>query len=247
MVKYVPYISNKTKLSSKVILSDTSIVLGPSRIGSFTILDNNVIIGYPRKSSLRSAISKLNESKISKDYLTILDSVSEGSTIGSNCHIRPGTVIYELVELGDNVETGHNVMIREETRVGDNVVIGTLTVIEGHVVIGNNVRIESGVFIPINTYIGNNVFLGPYVVITNDKYPLSRRLKGAVIEDGAIVGANAVLIAGVKVGEEAVIAAGSVVTKDVPPRSVVAGVPAKVVGKREEYERKKKLWEGSNP
>ncbi len=243
----MPYISNKTKLSSKVILSDTSIVLGPSRIGNFTILDNNVIVGYPRRSSLRSAVSRLNESKIGKDYLMILDSVSKGSTIGNNCHIRPGTVIYELVELGNNVETGHNVMIREEAKVGNNVVIGTLSVIEGHVTIGNNVRIESGVFIPVNTYIGNNVFLGPYVVITNDKYPLSSKLKGATIEDGAIVGANAVLIAGVRVGEGAVIAAGSVVTKDVPPKSVVAGVPAKVIGKREDYERKKKLWEGSDP
>ena len=243
----MPYISSKARLGSRLLISDTSIVLGPSRIGNFTILDNGTIVGYPRRSSLRSVINELNKSEVGDDYLKILDSASKGSIIGSNCHIRPGTVIYESVELGNNVETGHNVMIREETRIGDNVIIGTLSVIEGHVTIGNNVRIESGVFIPINTYIGNNVFLGPYVVITNDKYPLSSKLKGATIEDGAIVGANAVLIAGVRVGEEAVIAAGSVVTKDVPPKSVVAGVPAKVIGRREEYERKKKLWEGSDP
>ncbi len=90
------------------------------------------------------------------------------------------------------------------------------------------------------------MFLGPNVVITNDKYPPSKRLDGVKIRRNAVIGANATLIAGIEIGgENSVVAAGSVVTKDVPPGGeVVAGVPARpiytvdiFIRKRIEYER----------
>lgn len=159
--------------------------------------------------------------------------------------MRRGTVIYESVTIGDRVETGHHVVIREKTTIGSNTVIGTATVIDGNASIGSNTRIETGVYIPPGTRIGSNVFIGPRAVFTNDKYPPSGRLHGATVEDGAVIGANAVILPGVHIGAGAVVAAGSVVTRDIPPGVVVAGSPARPIGTRGEYDRKQEEWRRS--
>ncbi len=233
------YISSRASILTKII-SPTAVILGSSRIGRDTIIDDRVIIGYPTRRSLREKVSALGDYR---DFYKVLDEASSGSIIGSNTHIRPGSTIYEKVVIGDNVETGHNVMIRENTVIGSNSVIGTHTIIDGNVRIGKRVRIETGVYIPPETIIEDDVFLGPFVVITNDKYPLSKRLKGPTIKRGAVIGANSILLPGIVIGENAVVAAGSIVTRDVPPETVVAGVPAKPISNRRVYEEKKRRWE----
>ncbi|WP_321505333.1 DapH/DapD/GlmU-related protein [uncultured Methanoregula sp.] len=152
-----------------------------------------------------------------------------GSVIGKNATLRSGTIIYCDVMIGDNFQTGHNVMIREKTRIGDRVAIGTATVIEGNVSIGNDVSLQSMVYIPTNTRIGNNVFIGPNTVLTNDRYPPSHgQMVGPTIMDRAAIGANATILPGVCIGKGALIAAGAVVTKDVPDRMLAVGSPAKL-------------------
>ena len=235
------FISSKASIGRSLIGS-TAIIIGPSIIGDDTIIDNDVIIGYPCRRSIRNVIKKYRPS----NYLELLDIASTGCRIGKLCHIRSGTIIYESVVIGDEVETGHNVLIRENTIIGNRTIVGTSSIIEGNVKIGNNVRIESGVFIPIGTVIGDNVFLGPYVVITNDKYPPSKKLVGVVIEDNVVIGANSTLLAGIRIGRGAIVAAGAVVTKDVPPNTIVAGIPARPIGNRDSYEKKRKIWESSS-
>ncbi|WP_291998673.1 DapH/DapD/GlmU-related protein, partial [Caldivirga sp.] len=83
----------------------------------------------------------------------------------------------------------------------------------------------------------------PNAVITNDKYPPSKRLQGVVIRRGAVIGANATLIAGIEVGEGAVVAAGSIVTRDVKPGTVVAGAPAKPMYSVDVYIEKRRIYE----
>jgi len=152
-----------------------------------------------------------------------------GSIIGKNATLRSGTIIYCDVIIGDDFQTGHNVMIREKTRIGNHVAIGTSTVIDGKVTIGNNVSIQSMVYIPTDTRIGNHVFIGPNTVLTNDRYPPSYGLmEGPVIKDRAAIGANATILPGVCIGEGALVAAGSVVTRDVPGRMLAIGSPAKM-------------------
>jgi acetyltransferase-like isoleucine patch superfamily enzyme len=152
--------------------------------------------------------------------------------IGNNAVIRAFTIIYADVVIGDEFKTGHGVVIREHTKIGSRIVVGTGTVIDGYVEIGDRVKIESRVYIPTHTKIGSDVFIGPGAILTNDKYPQRLRDQyepmGPVIEDSVSIGAGSVILPGVRIGEGSFIAAGSVVTKDVPPWSLVKGVPGEI-------------------
>lgn len=153
--------------------------------------------------------------------------------IGDNAIIRSHCIIYAGNSIGDCFQTGHGVMIREENKIGNNVSIGTNSVVEHHVIIGNNVRIHSQAFIPEYSVLEDGVWIGPNVVLTNAKYPLSRgvktNLKGPVIKKNVIIGANATILPGIIIEENVLVGAGAVVTKDVSSGSVVVGNPAKKV------------------
>jgi UDP-2-acetamido-3-amino-2,3-dideoxy-glucuronate N-acetyltransferase len=160
---------------------------------------------------------------------------------------KPANFIAEDAKLGRNVKVWHYAYVGSRTRIGDNVSIGSLAHVDYNVKIGADTRIEGAVYIPPLTRIGKGVFIGPGAVITNDPYPMSRRMVGVTIDDGAVVGGGAVIKAGVTVGKRSVVAMGAVVTKDVPPGVVVLGVPARVVYTRKEYDAKKLTWESGAP
>ena len=154
------------------------------------------------------------------------------TTIGDAAVIRSHTVIYAGNVIGRNFQTGNKVNIRESNRIGDNVSIGTLSVIEHHVEIADNVRIHTQVFIPEFSVLEEGCWIGPNVVFTNAKYPLSPGVKdslaGPIIGRGAKIGANATLLPGVRIGEYALVGAGAVVVRDVPAGAVVVGNPARL-------------------
>jgi len=156
---------------------------------------------------------------------------------------KPTNFVADDAVLGKNVKIWHYSYVGSGTRIGDNVSIGSLSHVDYNVKVGANTRIEGCVYISPLTRIGKNVFIGPAAVITNDPYPMSKKMVGVTIEDGAIVGGGSVVKAGVTVGKNSVVAMGAVVTKDVPAGVVVLGVPARVVYTRKEYEAKKLKWE----
>jgi len=198
-------------------------ILGPVRIGSGCFVGDGVVIGFPCKRNLLVVLKDLRcEVDVDKGLVEI----------GDNVVLRSGCVVYEDVKIGGDVEFGHHVLVRERTEIGEGCKIGTNTVIDGFSKIGKRVSIQSNVYIPLNTVIEDHVFLGPNVVLTNDKYLMrvDYELKGPVIRRGASVGANATVLPGVEIGVEAAVGAGAVVTKDVPSRTVVVGVPARKVG-----------------
>jgi len=231
-------------ISSKAVIKNVRyqpniMIYGRSIVEDDVILMNFVEIGFPSRDTLK----KFFDENKDRNDLNLLIEYGEGSIIRQGSLIRSFNVIYEKTELGRNVRTGHHIIIRENTKIGDDTVIGSGTIIDGDVVIGRNVSIQSGVYIPPKVYIGDNVFIGPRAVFTNDRYPPSRRLIETIVEDDVVIGANSVIIAGIRIGKRSVVGAGSVVTKDVPSNVVVAGNPAKVLMSREEYERKKRVYE----
>jgi acetyltransferase-like isoleucine patch superfamily enzyme len=203
-------------------------IYGKSKIGEGTLIADNVIIGYPSREEL-SSVGSLEISAL-KDI--------DGTEVGNNCVLRAFGIIYSKTKLAVGVKTGHHYLVREESVIGENSLIGSNVIVENHCKIGKNVSIQSGVYIPTYSVIEDNVFLGPNAVLTNDKYigfkdPRKRGLEGVIIEEKASIGANSTILPGVRVGRQSVIGSGTVVTRDVPPGSVVVGVPGRVIDKIE--------------
>jgi acetyltransferase-like isoleucine patch superfamily enzyme len=182
----------------------------------------------------------------SREYMKRPEKEWPQTSMGDNVTIRSGTIIYCDVSIGDDFQSGHNVIIREKTRIKDRVLVGTNTIIEGRTVIGNDVSIQSSVYIPLDTIIEDRVFIGPCAVLTNDKYPIRKKrpLKGPTIRKGASIGANSTILPGIVIGEGAMVAAGAVVTKDVPGWKMAIGVPARIVDLPDDLKTMNLIGEG---
>lgn len=153
--------------------------------------------------------------------------------------------ISEKARIGKNVQIWHFSYVGDDVEIGDNVKIGSLAHIDYNVKIGTDTKIEGQAYIPPLSRIGRNVFIGPAVVLTNDPFPMCDKMIGITIEDNVVIGARAVIKAGVTVGRNSVVAMGAVVTRDVPENSVVIGSPATIRYTRDEYNKKQRQWKES--
>lgn len=151
--------------------------------------------------------------------------------IGRNGILRQGTIIYGDVTAGDYLQTGHYTVIRAKVVMGHYCTICNHSTLEGIIRMGEGVRIMSHTYVPSRTWFGDHVFVGPGVTFLNDRQPgrcePMPTPRGATIEDDVMIGGGATVLPGITIGEQSFIAAGAVVTKDVPPRTLVMGVPAR--------------------
>jgi len=148
----------------------------------------------------------------------------------------------------NNVKLGKDVKIFDFVNlygcfIDDGTKVGTFVEIQKNAFIGKNCKISSHTFICEGVHIEDNCFIGHNVTFINDKYPRSTNEDGSLqseadwsvvetyVKKGASVGSSSTVLCGVTIGEGAIVGAGSVVTKDVPPRTVVAGCPARVLRK----------------
>jgi UDP-2-acetamido-3-amino-2,3-dideoxy-glucuronate N-acetyltransferase len=150
-----------------------------------------------------------------------------------------GIITGANVEMGKDVSIWNYVVIGDGTKIGDGTVVGSFVDIGKNVVLGKNCNIQAHVTISNGCVLGDNVFIAPNTSLLNDKYPKSSFLNPPMIKDGARIGGGVTILPNVTVGEKSVVGGGSIVTKDVPPKTVVAGTPAKKVMSLEEYEAKR--------
>jgi len=147
--------------------------------------------------------------------------------------IHPSSEV-QTKNIGRNTRIWQYVVILQRAVIGDDCNICSHCFIENDVVIGNRVTIKCGVQLWDGVTLEDDIFIGPNVTFTNDKFPRSKHFKKpakTLVKKKASIGANATILCGIEIGANAMIAAGAVVTKDVPPNTVVAGNPAEIMRK----------------
>ena len=148
--------------------------------------------------------------------------------------VSTGAVVFAGTTIGARAIVGDQACVRERCTIGDDVVVGRGSLVENDSAVGARTKIQAEAYVTAHSTLEEDVFIAPCVVTTNDNFmgrteARHELVKGPTIRRGARVGGGAVLCPGVEIGEEAYVGAGAVVTKDVPPRTVAVGVPARVV------------------
>jgi len=156
------------------------------------------------------------------------------AVLGEGTVVSTGAIVFAGTTIGARVILGDQSCVRERVAIGDDVVVGRGSLVENDTTIGAMTRIQANAYITAYSTLEEHVFVAPCVVTTNDNFMgrTEKRLellKGPVIRRGARIGGGAILCPGVEIGEEAFVGAGAVVTKDVPPRALVVGSPARVL------------------
>jgi acetyltransferase-like isoleucine patch superfamily enzyme len=152
--------------------------------------------------------------------------------LGPGTIVSTGAIVFAGSRIGARVIVGDQACVRERCDVGDDVVIGRGALVENDTTVGTLTKIQADAYITAYSTLEDNVFIAPRVITTNDNFMgrTEKRhalRKGPTIRRGARVGAGAVLCPAVEIGEEAFVGAGAVVVKDVAPRLVVVGNPAR--------------------
>jgi acetyltransferase-like isoleucine patch superfamily enzyme len=154
--------------------------------------------------------------------------------LGAGVIVSTGAIVFAGTKVGAHVIVGDQACIRERCELGDGVIVGRGSLVENDTTIGERTKIQAMAYVTAYSTVEDDVFIAPCVQTSNDNFMgrTERRhalRRGPTVRRGARIGAGAVLCPGVEIGEEAFVGAGAVVVKDVPPRVVVVGNPARIL------------------
>ena len=187
-------------------------------IGEGASLQDAAVVGKPLVLGPRSAASREEP---------------PAAQIGAGATVCAGAVVVAGARVGPGAIIGDQSHVRERAEIGEGTVVGRGSAVDNDVAIGSRVRIQTGCYITSYSTIEDDVFVAPGVTFTNDhtmaRHAPDHEIRGPTLRRACRVGGGVVLLPGIEVGEEAFVAAGAVVTRDVPPRGVAIGVPARVV------------------
>jgi acetyltransferase-like isoleucine patch superfamily enzyme len=228
----------KNNIHPSAKISSTVKILGDVSIGQNVVIHDFVTV-YP-KVIIEDSVEIFEGAILGKPPIAARALAREVSSelkttkIGRESAISPNAVIYTDVEIGEGTLIGDNASIREQCRIGKNCIISRNVTVNYNTNIGDFTKIMDGTHITGNMQIGSHVFISVLVSTTNDnnlglKGYDEAFVKGPIIEDYVGIGAGANILPGVRIGTGSIVAAGAVVTKDVPPKKLVMGIPARIV------------------
>ncbi len=150
-------------------------------------------------------------------------------------YIHPTAEVSGEATVGDGTKIWNQAQVREGASIGAGCVISKNTYIDTGVSIGARCKLQNNVNVYHGVTLEDDVFVGPSATFTNDRFPRAAnaawQITPTVVKSGASIGANATIVCGVTVGAYAMVGAGAVVTRNVPPHTLVAGNPARVIGR----------------
>jgi len=187
-------------------------------VGDRVRIDDHAVLGKRPMRAANSATTREQE--------------LPGLTVGELSIVGTGVVLYRGAAIAEKVLMADLCTVRENVTIGRGTIVGRGVTIENVCSIGRYCKLESESYITAYSTLEDRVFVAPGVVTSNDNYvgrtaERFKHFKGVTVRRGGRIGAGAVLLPGVIVGEDGLVAAGSVVTRDVPPRTIVMGRPAK--------------------
>jgi UDP-2-acetamido-3-amino-2,3-dideoxy-glucuronate N-acetyltransferase len=209
-----------------------NVVLGTGcRVGHHAVIHADTVVGNDVRIDDHAVLGKLpmraaNSATTKEQELPPLH-------VGDVCIVGTGVVLYRGARIDGKVLMADLCTIRENVSVGRGTIVGRGVTIENFCNVGRYCKLESECYITAYSDLEDRVFVAPGVVTSNDNFvgrtaERFKRFKGVVVRKGGRIGAGTVLLPGIEVREDALVAAGSVVTRDVAPRKIVVGGPAKV-------------------
>ncbi len=214
-------------LGDGVSVGSGSVVHPGVRIGAGCLIEELVVLGK------RPRLRKGSSAAAAGLELPQLE-------LGPDVTVCCGAVVYAGATIGAGSIIGDQAQVREGSKVGERSVVGRASCVDFNASVGDRVSIQTGVYVTSWAVVEDDVFLGPGVLMTNDdtmgRHPRGERLDAPVVRRAARVGGAVVLVPGVEIGEEAFVGAGAVVTRNVAPREVVLGLPARLVRQVDETE-----------
>jgi acetyltransferase-like isoleucine patch superfamily enzyme len=200
------------------------------RIGHLAVLHADTVVGDDVRIDDHATLGKLpmraaNSATTGEQELPPL-------ILGDRCIVGTGVVLYRGAAIEERVLMADLCTVRENVRIGRGTIVGRGVTIENYCEVGRFCKLESECYLTAYSTLEDRVFVAPGVVTSNDNFvgrtaERFKHFKGVTVKRGGRLGAGSVILPGIVIGEDGLVAAGSVVTRDVPPRTIVLGSPAR--------------------
>lgn len=232
-------ISDRAAIGEGTVVGEYCVVEDDVRVGRDCTIGHHVVL---RRGTIVGDGSRIDDhAVIGKQPMRARLSATTGegrqpaARIGDGCIVGTGAVIYAGAVLDRGVLVADLATIREEVSVGEFTIVGRGVSIENRCRVGRRCKLETNVYVTAYSTLEDRVFLAPGVVTSNDNFvgrtpQRFEHFGGVTVRRGGRIGAQATVLPNRTIGEDALVAAGAVVTKDVPERTIVKGIPAREAG-----------------